>query len=88
MKYFRFLCWVPVVAWLYARNVVDRYDGWGAWAAAPLLLLPVAVSALFVGVGLLALSRPGTGRPVAWDWIAIGVSALPLLWIALRLITS
>jgi hypothetical protein len=88
MKYFRFLCWVPVVAWLYARIVVDRYDGWGAWAAAPLLLLPVAVSALFVGVALLALSRPGTGRPVAWDWIAIGVSALPLLWIALRLITS
>ena len=88
MKYFRFLCWVPVVAWLYARSVVDRYDGWGAWAAAPLLLLPVAVSALFVGVGLLVISRPGTGRPVAWDWIAIGVSALPLLWIALRLITS
>jgi hypothetical protein len=88
MKYFRLLCWVPVLAWVYARSVVDRYDGWGAWAAAPLLLLPVAVSALFVGVGLLVISRPGTGRPVAWDWIAIGLSALPLLWIALRLITS
>ena len=49
MKHFRFACWVPAVAWLYARSVVDRYDGWGAWAAAPLLLLPVALSALFVG---------------------------------------
>ena len=88
MKYVRFLCWVPVAAWVYARSVVDRYDGWGAWAAAPVLLLPVALSALFVGVGLLVISRPRPGYPVGWDWIAIGVSALPLLWIALRLITS
>ena len=88
MKYFRLLSWVPVMAWVCASSVVDRYDGWGAWAAAPLLLLPVALSALFVGVGLLVISRPTKGRPVTWDWIAIGVSALPLLWIALRLITS
>ena len=88
MKYFRLACWVPAIAWLYARSVVERYDGWGAWAAAPLLLLPVALSALFVGIGLLMISRPGTGRPAGWDWIAIGVSSLPLLWIALRLVTS
>ena len=88
MKYFRFACWVPAAAWLYARSVVERYDGWGAWAAAALLLLPVALSALFVGVGLLGISRRGNGRPAGWDWIAIGVSSLPLLWIALRLVTS
>ena len=45
MKYFRLLCWIPAAAWVYARAVVDRYDGWGAWAAAPLLLVPVAISA-------------------------------------------
>lgn len=88
MRYFRFACWVPVAAWIYARIVVDRYDGWGAWAAAPLLLLPVAVSALFVGVGLLLVGRSDGDRPSSWDWIAIGVSALPLIWIALRLITN
>ncbi len=88
MRYFRFACWVPAAAWIYARSVVDRYDGWGAWAAAPLLLLPVAVSALFVGVGLLLVGRSGTERRSSWDWIAIGVSSLPLLWIALRLITN
>ena len=88
MRYFRFACWMPVAAWIYARSVVERYDGWGAWAAAPLLLLPVAVSALFVGVGLLLVGRSRAERPGRWDWIAIGVSALPLLWIALRLVTN
>lgn len=88
MKFFRYLCWVPVVAWFYARSVVERYDGWGAWAAAPLLLLPVALSALFVGVGLLVIGRSREAPTGSLDWIAIGVSSLPLLWIALRLITS
>jgi hypothetical protein len=88
VKYFRFLCWVPAAAWIWARVEVDRYDGWGAWAAAPLLLVPVAVSALFVGVGLLAVTRRDHGRRDSWDWTAIGIAALPLLWIALRQIAS
>lgn len=88
MKHFRLVCWIPAAAWVYTRTVVDRYDGWGAWAAAPLLLVPVAISALFVGVGLLIVGRPNIGRPGNGDWIAIGVAALPMLWIALRLVLS
>ena len=88
MKYFRFLCWVPASTWIWARVEVDRYDGWGGWAAAPLLLVPVAVSALFVGAGLLAVTRHEHGRRTPWDWTAIGIAALPLLWIALRLAAS
>jgi hypothetical protein len=88
MRYFRLLCWVPAAAWVYARAVVDRYDGWGAWAAAPLLLVPVAVSAFFVGVGLLIVGRVKTGRPTRGDWIAVGVAGLPLLWITFRLVLS
>jgi hypothetical protein len=70
------------------RAYVDRYDGWGAWAAAPLLLVPVAVSAMFVGIGLVLVTSSTRGRPVRGDWIAIGVAALPLLWIVLRLVAS
>lgn len=88
MRYLRLFCWVPAATWVYARAVVDRYDGWGAWAAAPLLLVPVAVSALFVGVGLLAMGRPKSARAAEWDWIALGVAALPMLWIAFRLVVS
>ena len=86
MKYFRLVCWVPVAAWIWARLEVDRYDGWGAWAAAPMLLAPVALSALLVGLGLILVSRPGEGRRPATVWVAIGVAGLPLLWIALRIV--
>jgi hypothetical protein len=88
MSYFRALCWVPAALWILARARVDGYDGWGAWAAAPLLLLPVAVSFLFAGTGFLLVSRPSRGRRHGGDWIAIGVAALPLLWIALRVAVS
>jgi hypothetical protein len=77
MRYFKFLCWIPAATWLYARAVVERYDGWGAWAAAPLLLVPVAISAFFKA-----------GRPTEWDWVAIGVAGLPVLWIAFRFVMS
>lgn len=86
MRTFRYLCWIPAAGWAYARLEIDRYDGWGAWAAAPLLLVPVAASALLVGVGLLLASRSRSGRPKPGDWTAIAVAGLPLLWIALRLV--
>jgi len=85
---FRLLCWVPAAVWVYARAVVGEYEGWGAWAAAPLLLVPVVASALFVGAALLLLTRSGGLRSGWPDWIALGVAALPLLWIAVRVISA
>ena len=87
MTRFRWICWVPAAAWIGAREYVTRYDGWGRWAAAPLLLAPVALSALFVGAALFLLSRRA-GRTPHGDWIAIGVAALPLLWFAMRLLMA
>jgi len=88
VSYFRALCWIPAALWLYARLATERYDGWGAWAAAPMLLFPVAISAMFVGVGLLLASRKGRGGRRGGDPIAIGVAALPLLWLALRILQA
>jgi hypothetical protein len=88
VSFFRALCWVPAALWIWARAVAGRYDGWGAWAAAPLLLVPVAVSFLFVGTGFLLVGRPVRGGRHRGDWIAIGVAALPVLWIALRILAA
>ena len=88
MRAFWLLSWIPAATWVGMRAYVGQYDGWGAWAAAPLLLVPVAVSAVFVGIGLVLAASSATGRPVRGDWIAIGVAALPLMWIALRLVAS
>lgn len=48
-KVFIALCWLPPATWLLSMEYIRSYDGWGAWAAAPLLLPPVVLS---VGLGL------------------------------------
>jgi len=40
--------------WGLANLAVSRYEGWGQWAAAPLLVLPLGYSLL---VGLVGLAR-------------------------------
>jgi len=40
--------------WGLANLAVSRYEGWGQWAAAPLLLLPLGYSLL---VGLAGIAR-------------------------------
>ncbi len=88
MRVFRFISWIPAATWMGMQAYVGQYDGWGAWAAAPLLLVPVAVSAVFVGTGLLLSVSSRASRSATADRVAIGVAALPLLWFALRLATS
>jgi len=88
MRAFRLLSWIPAATWIGMRAYVGQYDGWGAWAAAPLLLVPVAVSAVFVGIGLLLSVSSRAACSATADRVAIGIAALPLLWIALRLATS
>lgn len=85
---FRWICWIPAALWIGTRRYVEGYDGWGRWAAAPLFLLPIAVSALFVGGALLFAGRRAGPEPDTGDWIAIGVSALPLLWFAFRAVVT
>ena len=66
VRVFRWLSWVPVAFFAGTWAYVGRYDGWGAWAAAPLLLLPIGLSAAMAGVGLTfclrALKRNGIDR--------------------------
>ncbi len=88
VRVFRWTCWIPAVAWLGMRQYVEQYDGWGRWAAAPSMLLPVVASAVFVGIGLMLVSRAEARRPARWDWIALAISALPLLWFAARVVTQ
>lgn len=50
-------CWVPAATWYLTSVYLRQYDGWGAWAAAPLLLPALCLSlglgiAGFVGVGI------------------------------------
>ena len=67
-------------------SYVSRFDGWGAWAAAPLLLVPPALSVLVTGIGvlrLLAIRREG--RPGAIALALTAIAAIPMLWFLWRL---
>ena len=53
----------PLVMHVVARWYVGRFDGWGAWAAAPLLLPGILLSAAMLLAGLvLWRSRRRAGR--------------------------
>jgi hypothetical protein len=56
--------WVPVALWAASLIYVRQYEGWGAWAAAPLLLPSLALSAAWAAAGLLLLAGDAVGgRP-------------------------
>ncbi|MDH3272715.1 MAG: hypothetical protein OEN56_15360 [Gemmatimonadota bacterium] len=46
--------WVPIALWFATRFALRGYDGWGAWAAAPMLL-----PAVFASIGLGSASALG-----------------------------
>lgn len=82
---FRLASWIPVATFIAAQLYVDRFDGWGAWAAAPILLAPVAISAGYVGAGVLVVRRERDGGTVrATTWLALCLAAGPCLWLLWR----
>ena len=89
VRVFRWLSWVPVATFAGTWVYVERYDGWGAWAAAPLLLLPIGLSAIMAAVGLAfclrALKQDGIDRLTT---LAALLAALPVIWFAVRVILT
>jgi hypothetical protein len=66
---------------LYIRN----FDGWGAWASAPLLLVPAIVSLPLALLGLLDCVAATRARaPLLAPLLCTSVSVLPLVWLGVR----
>jgi hypothetical protein len=86
---FRLTSWVPLATFVTAQLYLDRFEGWGRWAAAPMLLVPVALSSAFVGWGVLMLRREqGAGSTSAATWLALALASVPFLWLVWRLIVT
>lgn len=47
-------CISPVSFWI-ADNYVDRYEGWGQWAAAPILLVPLLFALAVTTSGIITI---------------------------------
>jgi hypothetical protein len=79
-------CWVPAALWVATLLYIRPYDGWGAWAAAPLLLPSVLLSAAWGLLGISLLGRAVTRRqPVDLAVLAAtAVGSAPVLYYTLR----
>ena len=70
-----------LVAEVYVRN----FDGWGAWAAAPLLLVPGLIGLVLAIAGLVDfVAAARSGRPLRSALVFTLVAALPIFWLAIR----
>jgi hypothetical protein len=79
------LCWVPLASMLVIELYIRGYDGWGAWAAAPLLLVPAILSLPIAILGLVECATAMRARaPIGGPLLFTVVAALPLAWLGVR----
>ena len=77
--------WLPVACLvaveLYARN----FDGWGAWATAPLFLLPLVLSLAIAAAGARdAFSQTRSDAPRTSTAVYMIVALVPFAWLMVR----
>ena len=79
------LSWIPLASLLATEAYVSNFDGMGAWAAAPLFLLPLFLSLVIATAGSVHCAiewRRGAGR--LSTIVLTVVALLPLLWLLVR----
>jgi len=79
------MCWLPTISLVAVEFYVRNFEGWGAWATAPLFLLPLVLSAVIAFAGILQIFfefRAGAVRTSTA--VAIAVALLPCLWLLVR----
>jgi hypothetical protein len=74
----------PVSFWL-ADRYVDQYDGWGQWAAAPTLLIPLlfALGVTLAGVVSTFVLVRKNASPLAMITLTL-VAATPIIYTLIR----
>ena len=82
------ISWVPAALLLVVWTYVSGYDAWGQWAAAPLLLFPVLISALFLVAGLLVRRSEAEARSRSRLTFCLAIAGIPVLWLLFRLVLS
>jgi hypothetical protein len=88
-RLYRWLSWLPLAALLAGFAWVDRYEGWGRWAAAPILLVPVFLSACLALFGAVVCRREAdSGGLSKLTALSAVLAAIPLIWFMIRALTA
>jgi hypothetical protein len=73
------------LGYAWASVEVSRYEGWGQWAAAPLLLVPLGYGALVaLAAGVAALLAWRARRPVWMALLGVVIALAPWLHVLAR----
>jgi len=54
-KLYIYFSWLPLAIYFLASRIVNRSDGWGAWATSQILIYPIFCSLLFGILGILLI---------------------------------
>jgi hypothetical protein len=80
VKTFSLFSWIPLALWVAANIYISRFEGWGAWAAAPMLIIPLAVSLIFGVIGLAVfVNQPPDRRRSPRSLVSLVLPWLPIL---------
>jgi hypothetical protein len=80
-----FVCWLPIVSLLAVEFYVRSFDGWGAWSTAPLFLLPLILSVVIAGVGVVQIFfELRSGASYASTAFFIVIALIPFFWLLIR----
>jgi hypothetical protein len=81
----QFACWLPIVSLVAVEFYVRNFDGWGAWSTAPLFLLPLILSVVIAGVGVVQFFLElGAGAMRTSTAFFIALALIPFLWLLIR----
>lgn len=79
------LCWIPLASLVGVEAYVRAFDGWGAWASAPLFLVPSILALAIGGAGAVqCFLAARAGAPRLAPAALTGVALLPIFWLMVR----
>lgn len=77
--------WIPVACLVAIEIYASNFDGWGAWATAPLFLLPLVLSLSIAGAGVVQCVLEFRARSARASSSAFTVvAARPSFWLLVR----
>ena len=80
-----FTCWLPFASLVAVEFYVRNIDGWGAWSTAPLFLLPLILSVVIAGMGVIQLFLELRAKVVRSSTVFfIALALIPFLWLLIR----
>lgn len=81
----RWFYWLPLASLLGIELYIRNFDGWGAWASAPLLLVPAIISLPIVILGLSECASVTRVKSLLLTAVFYTlIAAIPIVWLGIR----